>query len=262
MRIEGAVVLITGASSGIGLATARAFSASGARVALAARSAQALEDLVQELGGASVALALPCDVSDPVAAAELVTRTVEVFGGLDVLVNNAGIGHYGSLIDAPWTEIEQVFATNLFGPIHLIRAAVPVMRRRGGGVIINVSSVNGRRALPLMAAYSASKYALNGIADALRVELSRDRIAVVTLLPGAVRTRFNTALLGKPPSGGRRGGPFPSSPERVARRIVDLARHPRPIAYVTFRDRLWVWLSLLAPRLVDLMLGRVLRSNP
>src|SRR5687767_11785035 len=138
MELAGRVVIITGASSGIGRAAAQRFAEAGARVALVARSAERLAALAAELGGPAIAVPIPLDLTGAAAATSLAEQVEQAFGRVDILVNNAGVGHYGPLVEAPWAEVEQVLATNLLAPIHLVRAVVPAMRRGGGGTIINV----------------------------------------------------------------------------------------------------------------------------
>ena len=185
------VVIITGASGGIGEATARLFARRGDVVALVARSREKLEALAEDIrrdGGE--ALALPSDVTDRAAVADMVNRAVETYGHIDVLVNNAGRGLYGTVAGMEPDDFEALLRLNVLAPVWCLQAVVPHMRRRGGGVIVNVSSVAEKIPVPFMTPYSASKIALSYLTDAARIELSRDNIGVVAVLPGDTRTSF------------------------------------------------------------------------
>jgi NAD(P)-dependent dehydrogenase (short-subunit alcohol dehydrogenase family) len=187
-NVSGKVVLVTGASMGIGEAIARAFSAEGAKLAVVARSLDKLEALARSLPGE--ALPLRADMSRPEEARAMVQKAADHFGRIDILVNNAAVGMYASVADMKPEEFERLIATNWVGPVHAIQAAVPYMRRQGGGQIINVSSVAGKVALPWMGAYCASKFALNALSDSLRMELRSEKIHVLSVCPGRVKTGF------------------------------------------------------------------------
>jgi NADP-dependent 3-hydroxy acid dehydrogenase YdfG len=248
------VALITGASSGIGAATARALAQAGCRVAMVARSGDALAELAVEIrnqGGQ--ALALPADVTDRSSAGRAVEQTLEAFAGLDILVNNAGVGLHETALTAPWANLERVLDVNLYGPLAFIRAAVPHMRVVGGGLIINVSSIIGRRALPGAGIYCASKAALERLTDSLRLELAADNIRVVTLYPGVTRTDFNQHTLdtGRGLRPGRMKG---VSPQRVAGAMLRIIKHEPRDAYVTLLDRAFVTFAVLLPGVTDAVL--------
>jgi short-subunit dehydrogenase len=254
------VALLTGASYGIGAATAHALMEAGCRVALVARSADVLNSLAGELRdqGGEV-LPLPADISDRAAAERAVEQTVEIFGGLDILINNAGVGLHQPSLDAAWDDIHQLMAVNWMGPLALIRAAVPVMRGAGGGLIVNVTSIIGRQAVPRSGIYCASKAALERLGDSLRIELASQNIRVVTVYPGLTRTDFSLHTLGFDRSGqaGARSKPYrvpTSSPERVARTIVRAIRREPRDAYVTLVDWVFVTFSTLFPGILDSIL--------
>ncbi len=168
------VVMITGASMGIGEAVARAFAGAGARVVLVARTIERLKSLAAGLG-AERALALPADlatlVEQPAGAEQLVEAALERFGRLDILVNNAGVGMYATVAAMGRRQFASLFAVNVFAPVYLAQAAAPQMRKQGGGQIINIASVAGKVALPWTGAYCASKFALHAFTDTLRIEL-------------------------------------------------------------------------------------------
>ena len=188
-RFGGKVVVITGASAGIGAATARRFAAEGARVVLAARTGTALEALAREIGPER-ALPVPTDVTDPRAAEALLDRAVATFGGLNVLVNNAGYNRRGHVEHVPAEELARIVNVNLRSPIVLTRLAIPHLRRAGGGAIVNVASIAGRIPLPEEATYSATKFGLRAFTFALADELEGSGITVSAVSPGPVETGF------------------------------------------------------------------------
>jgi short-subunit dehydrogenase len=190
-RFSEKVVVVTGASSGIGAASARAFAAEGATVALAARTEDALNDLAAEIrrrGGR--AIAVPTDVSDARSALALLERVAKELGGIDVLVNNAGANHRGPVEDRSFEELSRMVAVNLMAPILLTRAALPHLRRRGGGAIVNVASLVGRVPFPDEATYCATKFGLRAFSFALSEELANTKIRVSVVSPGPVDTGF------------------------------------------------------------------------
>ena len=190
-RFEGKVVVITGASAGIGAAAARQFVAEGAAVALAARSAAPLESLAAELGRTGGrALAVPTDVGDPQAATRLLAHVAEHFGGIDVLVNNAGANKRGPIERYTPEELAGVVQVNLTAPIVLTRLVLPYLRTRGGGAIVNVASIAGRIPVGHEAVYSATKFGLRAFTFALQEELEGSGITASAVSPGPVDTGF------------------------------------------------------------------------
>jgi NAD(P)-dependent dehydrogenase (short-subunit alcohol dehydrogenase family) len=223
------VVVITGASSGIGRASALAFAAQGAKVVCAARGKQALETLIEQIrqqGG--VAVAAPTDVADPAAVRALADLAEQQFGRIDIWVNGAAISVWGRFEDITDAEFERVMRVNFLGQVYGVHAALPALRRAGGGVVIGISSVEGVRAVPLHGPYTASKFALRAFYDSLRVELAQEGapIAVTTILPASIDTPFfeharsKLGAMVKPP-------PPVYAPEVVAASIVYAAAHPR-----------------------------------
>ena len=195
MRIDGRTVLITGASEGIGAACAREFLRRGARISLTARS----ESRLKEAGGAD-ALVTPGDLTDPDVRQRVVSRTLERFGAIDILINNAGIGLYSPSWKAPFDETHAMFELNLFAPLGMIQLVAPHMRERRGGMIVNIGSIAGKVTLPWFTLYSATKFALGSLTEGLRMELARDGIRTMVVCPGYVKTEFqNHALLGRAP---------------------------------------------------------------
>ena len=250
--LKGKVAVVTGASSGIGEATARALAGRGAAVVLAARTEGKLRFLEREIvAGGGRALAVRTDVADEASVQTMVERTVREFGSLDILVNNAGLGLSGRVEELRPDDLRYLFEVNLIGPLRCVRAALPHMPR--GGRIINVSSVVGKRAIPKVGGYCATKSALNALSDALRVEISTRGITVTSVYPGTTRTAFreNSRRTGDEKRGWRpRGVP----PERVAEKIVHAAEKGGRDAYVTLVDRLFVAGTTLLPGLTDRML--------
>jgi len=187
------VILITGASTGIGAALAQVLAQrfSGVRLVLAARSANKLEEIAAQCrkAGADV-LVVPTDLTQSEQVAALTQKAINQFGRVDVLVNNAGYGQMGPIELIAEQAVQRQFTVNLLAPIALIQTLIPVMRNQGGGRIVNVSSLGGRLAFPLGGLYSASKFALEGLSDALRMELEPFNIAVSVIEPGPVRTEF------------------------------------------------------------------------
>jgi NAD(P)-dependent dehydrogenase (short-subunit alcohol dehydrogenase family) len=199
-ELQGRTVLITGGSRGLGLLIARELGAQGARVTIAARDGAELERARDELTthGLNVAIA-QCDIRHRQAAEQLVMDTLERTGRLDVLVNCAGVIQVGPLAHMTTADFEDAMAVHFWGPLHTMRAAVPEMRRLGGGRIVNISSIGGRIGVPHLAPYCASKFALAGFSDAIRAELARDGIKVTTVSPGLMRTGspFNARFKGR-----------------------------------------------------------------
>ena len=224
MYIENAVVLVTGASSGIGEATARAAAAAGARVLLAARREDRIRALADELPNAR---AVACDVTDPGQLAAAVQTAVDGWGRLDVLVNNAGQGLHVPLTDVDLDDFRAVLELNVVAALAAMQAVVPVMRRQGAGSIVNVSSGTTLGVRPGAGAYAASKAALNMLSSVARLELADAGIVVSTVYPFITATEFHDSLR----AGGMQGPPDdappelrPQRPEQVAEVILDLVR--------------------------------------
>jgi NAD(P)-dependent dehydrogenase (short-subunit alcohol dehydrogenase family) len=186
-HLEGKVAIVTGASSGIGLAVAKKLVAGGARVALVARTKAKLDEAVRALGE-SRAAAFALDVTDFAALGALPEQVKDRFGGLDILVNNAGLNHRGSVLEHSPGDLADVITTNLTAPIFLTRAAIPVMRR--GGVVVNVASLAGMVPVPHEAAYCASKAGLRAFTRSLDDELGERGLTACLVSPGPVDTGF------------------------------------------------------------------------
>jgi len=215
MRIDGKVVLITGASEGIGAACAAEFARGGAKLSLTARSEAGL----LRAGGPD-ALITPGDITDEAVRRRVVERTLERYGVIDVLINNAGIGSYAPSWAAPMDETRRMFELNFFAMLGMIQLVAPHMRSRRDGTIVNVGSIGGKMTLPWLTLYSASKYAVGSLTEGLRMELLRDNVHAMLVCPGYVQTRFQqNALRGGPPSDIARSRKFAITPEECALRI-------------------------------------------
>lgn len=246
--------LVTGASSGIGQATALRLAREGYRVALLARSAARLDELERELEGEGH-LVLVCDLCSPEAIAASFDRLGEEFGGLELLVNNAGVGYRARVEELEDEALQRLFDTNVLALLFTCRAALPLLRQGEAPVVVNVSSVVGRRGIPGQVAYAASKAAVCSIGEGLRIEWAKERISVCTLDPALTATGFfeaqpNPSGLPDPDLSGAAG------PEQIAQEILGLDRRPRPERTLRWKWHLLGILSLLAPRLADRLLVR------
>jgi short-subunit dehydrogenase len=254
--LRGAVVLITGASAGIGRAAALAFAKEGARLVLAARRRDRLEEVAataRALGGQ--ALVSETDVADRRQVESAVSGAVSAFARLDILINNAGIGYSGLLEQTPVEEIETLWAVNMMGTIYATQAAIPQMRKQGGGHIINVASVAGKRGNPGNSVYCATKFAMVGLSEGLRAELLGSGIEVSVICPVGTLTEFREASAARSKRDHPIIGPMQTA-EKVAKAIVRCAKRPRPEVIVFPPARLLVLMNALSPRLTDrIMLG-------
>lgn len=198
-RVKDKIVIVTGASAGIGRATAVAFAAQGAHVVVAARREDRLQDLAAEIAHyPGRCLVVPGDISQQAYCARLIAETIDQFGRLDVLVNNAGLGHHSALANIPGQDIKTIFDVNVLGMMFATQAVIPHMRRQGSGQIINVSSIVSMRPLTMSGAYCASKSAVNFLSRSLRMELHRQKIIITLIYPGLTATEFAAAKLGQP----------------------------------------------------------------
>ena len=217
MEVRGSVIIVTGASSGIGEAVARAAHGRGARVVLAARRAERLERLSAELDGA---LAVVADVTVDAQLQAVIDRAIEAHGRIDVLVNNAGQGLHVPLEQVSMDAFRDIVELNLLAPLRAMQLVLPHMRKQGGGVIVNISSGTSRMTLPGVGAYSSTKAALNKLSETARAEWADDGIVVSLVLPTVTATEFHQVLR----QGRRREGdlPFqPRPPEEVADAVLE-----------------------------------------
>jgi short-subunit dehydrogenase len=251
------VIVITGASSGIGLTTARTAARNGARLVLASRNAPALEQLADELVAQGAhAIAVPADVGIYEDVENIARAAIDRFGGFDTWINNAGVSIYGKIEDVRLEDQRRLFDTNFWGVVHGCRAAVPQLRARGGA-IINMGSEVSDIAIPLQGIYSASKHAVKGFTDALRLELEKEGapISVTLIKPAAIDTLFVRHAMNYLEVEPKLPPPV-YAPELVADATLFAAENPRRDIYVGGAARLAATGNYYAPRLMDRLLER------
>ncbi len=253
---RGLRALITGASSGIGRALAQRFATEGARVALVARRQDELEKLeaeIREAGGE--ALVLPCDVADREQVEACAARALENLGGIDILVNNAGYGHHRTFLEWDLADMERLMRVNYFGTLYFTKALLPQMVERRKGWLVFVSSVAGKIASPEEAAYAASKFAMEGLASALSIEVEDAGIHVLSVRPGVIRTPFfdEEALARMPPVSKRQ---FVEVGRLVDAIVSALARGKRELTFPR-----WIASGYLVQALAPGFMRRQIRRN-
>jgi short-subunit dehydrogenase len=258
MDLAGKIVVVTGASMGIGEAIAKTFTDQGASVVMLSRDAGRVEAARARVGHSERTLAMACDVKHREDVDRAIGLTLHHFGRIDVWVNNAGHGMLDSVAQMEMAACREMFETNFFGAVGTMQAVIPVMRQQGGGTIINISSVAGHIPVLFHAAYSATKFALNAIGKAAGVELKRDGIHVLTVCPGRVRTLFSeNAVHGKEV---KRVGPGRGiSAERVARATLRGYLKQKREVIVPWTMHLPVKIYQLFPGLVERAMERMAR---
>lgn len=224
MDVAGRVALVTGASSGIGRATALALARRGARVLVHGRDPERSRAVAEQLGS----VALLGDLVEPGAADDLIARAGAVHGRLDMLVANAGAGGWGPFTEVTPSEVDGLIAVDLLAPIRLVRAALPAMVERGSGHLVLVTSIAGRTGVAGEAVYAAAKAGLDAFAESVRMELEGTRVGVTVVVPGVVDTGFFDSRAGTP----ARRVPRKVSADRVADALVEAVTHERPEVYV------------------------------
>ncbi len=249
MKLGGCRTLLTGAGSGIGRCLALELGAQGARLVLVGRNAHRLAAVAHEIAHAGGhALTIPHDLVNPGGHEQLLRTTVERLGGLDLLVNNAGISGFGEFARENPAEIHNLVNTNIAAPLLLTRAALPVMLAAGHGRIVNIGSILGSIGFPHFAAYSASKFALRGFSEALRRELAGSGVGVTYAAPRTTRTAFNSDALYRLSTD---SGAAIDDPETVARQIVGAIADDRDELYIGGPESFAVRLNALLPGLVS-----------
>ena len=265
------VVLITGGSRGLGLVIARQICARGGNVALIARDPDELARAKADLSprGGEV-LTIQCDLLDVEQIRAAVRQTIDRFGKIDILINNAGIIEVGPFEHLTPGDFERAMRLHFWAPFELISQVVPEMRIWGGGRIVNISSIGGKIAVPHMASYSASKFALTGFSDAVRAELARDHIHVTTVAPGTMRTgsHVNAKFKGRHDNefawfAASAGAPLISMrADRAARKILAACRRGQPSVTLTFAARAAILGNALCPNLTGYLMKFVNRLLP
>jgi len=219
LDLENRVAIVTGGTRGIGRAIAASLASAGVKVAITARNEKDLSDAVSELNQNGHAAGYVCDVRDYEQVKSTIAQIAADLDGIDILINNAGIGIFETVESMQVEDFHAVLETNVFGVFYCCHEVIPLMKQRGGGYIINISSLAGANPHPRMAAYNASKFALNGFSEALMQEVRHDNIKVSYIMPGSVNTEF--------------GGDSPSDennwqlqPADIARAVMDLLEYP------------------------------------
>lgn len=257
-RIDNQVVVITGAASGIGRVTARMFAGRGARVVVGARNMEALNELVREItesGG--LAYAAETDVTNREDVERLAETAINYFGRIDTWVNNAGVSVYALFDKLADEEIKRIMDVNFMGTVYGLQVALPILRANGGGTVINIASVTGKRAIPLQSVYSASKYAIVGLGEALRAELAYEEadINICTICPPSINTPFFDNARTK--EGYAPKPMFPVyEPEAVAEAIVSCAENPQREVLVGSGGKMMALMNSLAPGFTDWVMGK------
>lgn len=251
----GRVVIITGGSRGLGLLMARQLKKEGARLALLARNREELQRAKEQLGGGTSVLAITCDVSERAGVQHAIEIVMQHFGRVDMLINNAGIIQIGPLENMTYADYHHAMNVHFWGALHCTDAVLPYMRRHRSGRIVNIASIGGLIAVPHLAPYSASKFAVVGYSDAVRAEVAKDGIRVTTVCPGLMRTgsSINALMKGQHEAEFAWFGALSSLPlvsidaRRAARKIIAAARRGTPHLTITPQARVAAMLDRLMP---------------
>jgi len=257
--IRGSRAIVTGASSGIGRATALELARQGAQVLITARRGDRLQTLAEEIAGlGSRVQSVVGDIVEPGVRQEAVKLAQQHFGGLDLLVNNAGVGAFGLFENSGPERPRRIMEVNFFALVEMTRAALPLLQAGRRPMIVNVSSILGHRGVPYSSEYSASKFAVNGFSESLRAELTRHAIDLFVDNPGTTETEFFDAVLEKneEPAWPKHR---PVSAAEVARQIVAAMRRGRHEIIPYRLGRLMCWLNRLSPRLMDRIMQRYVK---
>jgi short-subunit dehydrogenase len=255
LDLAGARAIVTGASSGIGHALAPRLAEQRVRLVLASRNRERLDALaatIRERGGE--VHVVPTDVADASQRAHLIEAAFVVLGGLDILINNAGVGAMGPFAEASEERLRRIFEVNFFSCTELTRLALPQLREGRNPMVVNISSILGLRAIPNCVEYCASKFALQGWSEGLRAELALHGIHVLVVCPGTIETEFRAHLLEDRSTGRWRGRGMTA--DRCARLTIAAMRARKNEIVVTAGAKALAWLNRLSPRLVDWMMMR------
>jgi short-subunit dehydrogenase len=249
--LSGKIAIVTGASEGIGARLAAALRTRGARLALVARS----DDKLKAVAGPDD-LVIPCDLTQDATRAMVIDRTIERFGRIDVLINNAGRGSYYSAIANPLGDARNLFDLNFFAPFHLAQLAAPWLQK-SKGTLVNVSSIAGQMSLPWLAMYSASKFALASLTSTQRMELRRHGVNVMAVFPGYVDTAFQSNAAGAaPPPAVVKGKRFAVTSEECAEAIARGIEQRRSVVITPRIGWVLVWINRLFPAMVESQTGK------
>ncbi|HET6840093.1 MAG TPA: SDR family oxidoreductase [Candidatus Angelobacter sp.] len=262
MKLQGKVAVITGGSMGIGEGIAKLFLDEGAKVVLCSRDLERTEAARQRLAGGERTMALACDVSRRDQVDALVQAALGKFGRIDIWINNAGFGLNDTVAALDMEQLRKLFDTNFFGAVECMQAVIPVMRKQGSGDIVNISSVSGHISMPYMSAYAASKFAMNAMGRAARMELKRHNINVCNVCPGYIATDFAQNMM-KGRHAQRVGGSvkYAVGVDVVARAVLKgVLKHKRQVVVPWF-----YWLAIKMyenfPGLLEAFVRRSLRST-
>ncbi|HYT89378.1 MAG TPA: SDR family oxidoreductase [Gemmataceae bacterium] len=259
-QIAGSRILITGASQGIGRSLAEQASLRGGKVLAAARSETLLRELAEQVRARGGVLeTVLADVTSPEDRQRMADAAVQHFGGLDILINNAGIGATGHFADCAADRLRKIMEVNFFGLTETTRVCLPLLRKGNRPAIVNISSIAGKRALPARSEYSASKFAVQGFSEALRAELSKDGIDVLLICPGLTQTNFSKNMLeqkAKVQLDHMRGM---TADQAAAATLRAIERGKNEIT-LTFKAKLIAFVSRFFPRLADRIAARKVRS--
>lgn len=217
MDLTNKIAVVTGGTRGIGRAIVESLLEKNATVLFCGRKRADLEQTLKELGNPKAANGFVCDIRSEAEVAEMFASCQKNLGGVDILINNAGVGGFATVEELEPEQFRTILETNLFGVFYACRAAIPLMKQRGGGYIVNISSLAGTNAHPKMAAYNASKFGLNGFSEAMMQEVRHDNIKVSYIMPGSVNTEFGDGAA-KPD--------YALQPEDVAQVVIDLLEMP------------------------------------
>ncbi|MCS6865576.1 MAG: SDR family NAD(P)-dependent oxidoreductase [Gemmataceae bacterium] len=259
-NLRGLRVLVTGASQGIGRALVVEAARRGCRVLAAARSQPLLEELAAQVRSAGgIVQTVVADVTKPEDRTAMVAAATQHFHGLDVLINNAGIGATGHFMDSAPDILRKIFETNFFGLTETTRVFLPLLKQGTTPAIVNISSVVGKRALPARSLYSASKFAVMGFSEAIRAELAKDNIDVIVISPGLTQTNFSKNMLeqkAKMPLDHLRG----MTSEEVAVATLRALERGSLDVTLTFRGKLLVLVNRFAPWIIDFFAKKKVRE--
>lgn len=249
-------VIITGASSGIGRELARQLAAEGCQLIVNARRKERLDDLASEIAASgSSCVVVEGDVTDEAVRGRLLDECQDRFGGLDILINNAGIGAMGRFDEATPERLREIFEVNFFAVAEMIRESLPLLKTGNEPMIVNLSSVLGHRGVPLKSEYCASKFAIHGFSDAIRAELESDGIDLLLVSPSTTDSEFFDAAIDDPTQRDwKKGGAM--SPEKVAAKTIRAIRKRRHEIILTFGGRILVWLDRFVPGIANRIIAK------